>query len=133
RVSGIETKLELEGFRFESADATEAGESSVAAVIRASSGVVLRNVALRAGAGADGAAGMTENFTYPAKAELDGVDGTVESGGVTSFINCPAGDRTRGGVGGVPDPTEPSDGFDGLPDHEGPGGEGGVAGGSCSV
>ena len=132
-VSEIETSLEVDGFTFESADATEPGASSIAGEIRDSSGVVLRNVALRAGAGAAGAPGVTENFTYPEKALLDGMDGEADAGGVSDTVNCPAGDTTRGGIGGFPPPIEMNDGADGTPNHGVPGGEGGVAGGSCST
>lgn len=132
-VNAIETSLELDGFTFESADASTPGGSSIAAEIHVSSGVVLRHVVLRAGAGAAGAPGVTVNFTYPEKSALDGVDGTEESGGVTTFITCPAGDQTRGGLGGVPDPSEPTGGFDGLPNHESPGGEGGTVGADCGM
>ena len=130
-VTQIATSLEVDGFAFESADATKRSTSSVAAEIRTSFGVVLRNLALRAGAGAVGTAGETGRFMHTEQALLDGVDGTEDGGGVTSFVLCPAGDETRGGVGGHPDSTEPSDGLDGLPDHDGSGGEGGVAEQSC--
>ncbi|HEY6725324.1 MAG TPA: hypothetical protein VI197_14915, partial [Polyangiaceae bacterium] len=129
-VSEIETSLELDGFTFESADATTPGESSIAATIRASSGVVLRSVTLRAGTGADGAPGVTMSFTYPEKSALDGVDGTGDSGGVAPIVSCPSGDTTRGGPGGG---VAPNDGSLGTPNHEGPGGEGGIVGADCTT
>src|SRR5690606_28225856 len=132
-VTGIETSLELTGFRFESADAMEPGASSIAAASQGPTGVVLRSVTLRAGAGGDGAPGVTEHLTYPAKSELDGVDGTEDTGGVSVSVECPGGDQTRGGVGGFPHPTEPTNGLAGTPNHDGPGGEGGTVGADCGM
>ena len=121
-VTALTEGLLLKGLVFESADATEPGESSIAAFIQKSKGVVLDNVELHAGAGAAGMDGMTQPVTFPDKAQLDGVNGTEEDGGVMQPVECPAGGSTRGGAGGD---TTPRDGSDGSPDHEGPGGEGG--------
>lgn len=127
-VSEIATSLAIEGFSFESADATARGTSSIAAEIRTSFGVLLRNVALRAGAGATGNSGATGKFTHPGQGKLNGVDGTEEFGGVMSAVVCPAGDETLGGAGGFLDPEFEviNKGAAGLPNHDGPGGEGGV-------
>lgn len=125
-VSEIPTSLAIDGFSFESVDATERGTSSIAAEIRTSFGVLLRNVALRAGAGATGTSGATGKFTHPSQGEFNGVDGTEEWGGVMSALDCPAGDETFGGGGGFPDPEVVNEGGPGLPNHDGPGGEGGT-------
>lgn len=129
QVSGIETSLELVGFEFASADATEPGASSIAAEVRSSSGVILRNVALLAGTGANGASGTGMPFTLPGKSVLDGVDGTEEEPGMMSVVMCPAGDTTQGGSGGSP---TLRDGSAGSPDYLGLGGEGGPDGDPCS-
>lgn len=123
-VTGVDAGLEVTGFSFDSADATEPGASSIAALISESTGVVLRQVSLHAGNGADGATGETVAYEYPEKSELDGVSATVEGEGVMPTVTCPAGDTTRGGPGGT---TSPGDGSDGQPDHDGDGGEGGKA------
>ena len=128
RVSGLTGGLLLRGFAFESADALEPGESSIAAFIESSEGVVLDNVAIHAGDGAAGLDGVTQAVTFPDKSELDGVNGTADDGGVMEEVECLAGGSTRGGPGGDSDP---SDGSLGTPNHDGPGGEGGTIDPNC--
>lgn len=85
---------------FYAANGVEAGESSVAAFVAASTGVTFTRVVLRAGKGMDGADAVLEPFTLPAPESLNG-NGADDSPHVAKECACPAGDTTRGGAAGV--------------------------------
>jgi hypothetical protein len=85
---------------FHAADGVDAGESSVAAFVAASTGVTFTRVALRAGKGTDGVDAELEPFTLPSPEELRG-NGVGENPDVARQCACPAGDSTLGGAAGV--------------------------------
>jgi hypothetical protein len=126
-IEGMSEGVTLDGFSFESADATELGESSVAGLVRSSQNVTLRGVSLTAGDGAAGADGATVPVEFPDKeTELDGNDGPLGSNatpGAGGVVECAAGGTSEGGVGGTSYPSSPGAG---LPNYDGPGGEAGL-------
>ncbi len=126
-VDTVTAPIVIEDLEFDSADASAAGGSSVAAFVHGSGNVALRRDKLMAGKGVAGANGVLKKFTYPSQNALNGngAVGLVE--GATKQYTCPAGDTTtggRGGSGGVPE-----DGKAGLPDFGG--GQAGQAAQSC--
>ena len=123
-ISGVTATVLIEDLEFASADASAAGESSVAATIATSSDVKLRRVKLVAGKGQAGANGAVSPYTYPAQSTLNGKSASGLTGGGVAQCACPAGDQSIGGGGGN-GPT-PQDGNPGLPSLGG--GQGGKAG-----
>jgi hypothetical protein len=85
---------------FHAADGVDAGASSVAAFVTASTRVTFRRVELRAGKGVDGVDAELEPFTLPKPEELGG-NGVGENPDVAKECACPAGDSTLGGAAGV--------------------------------
>lgn len=129
-VDGVTAGVSIEGFTFESADATEAGGSSVAGFVQDSDNVVLTRVLLTAGDGAAGDDGTTVPVEFPDKAtELDGNAGTASEGAEKKVVECAAGGTSEGGAGGDTDPTG---GGPGLPEHGVAGGEPGIVLQSCN-
>jgi hypothetical protein len=112
---------------FRAADATAAGDSSIAAFVSQSTGVALNRVSLVAGAGADGESGAADDYEFDDLDELDGNAATDGSGGVAKSCTCEDG-TTVGGAGGSGEET----GDPGLPIQVGAGGEGGIPG-ECST
>jgi hypothetical protein len=107
----------IEGFRFEAADGSLPGESSVGAFVVNSTGVVLRRVEIVAGDGVKGADGGLVGFEYPEQEALNGNPELPEGmGGGDKQCVCQQGLATLGGIGGAPTgPGQP--GGKGLPDH----------------
>jgi len=109
-VEGLTEGVDFRSFAFRSADATGSGESSVAGIVRSSSGVVFRGCSFEAGAGAagvDGTSGGAGESVPLVGAEQQGDNSTcgtsaANSGGawLTPFV-CAAGGTTLGGAGGT--------------------------------
>jgi hypothetical protein len=104
------TSLEVRGFAFESGDATSAGQSSIAAIVRGSSGVVFMNSTFTAGdaaPGNDGSDGAAGEAVPSVGADQKGDDSTCGSttpnggGAWLTAFQCAAGGSTRGGKGGT--------------------------------
>jgi hypothetical protein len=121
-VQGVEG-LRVEDFEFEAANATEAGGSSLGALVVESTEVVLRRVRLEAGTGMAGVDGMTMVFEWPVG--FDGLDADIEQGPDARTCTCPDGSMTIGGEGGDGLISRGEEGGPGAPDLPGPGGEGG--------
>jgi hypothetical protein len=111
----------IEGFRFEAADGSLPGESSVGAFVVNSTGVVLRRVEIVAGDGVKGADGGLVGFEYPTQEELNG--NSEPMGGGEKVCACQGSMSSIGGVGGVPSSSGDA-GAAGLPDHDGEGDRG---------
>ncbi|MCC6668613.1 MAG: hypothetical protein IT375_33015, partial [Polyangiaceae bacterium] len=127
-ITGVSATVVIEDLELASADASAAGESSVAATIATSSDVKLRRVKLVAGKGQAGANGALAAFTYPAQSALNGNSASGLAGGAVKQCACPAGNNSIGGAGASgPTPKAGDDGFPALG-----AGQGGVPG-SCSV
>ncbi|MFZ5895836.1 MAG: hypothetical protein ACOY0T_32565 [Myxococcota bacterium] len=100
------SSLVVEDFTFSAADATEPGDSSAAAWIVNSKGVVLRRVSLTAGNGADGASGIGTH--EPAPRGADGNPGVAacqvskapNEGGASVTTSCDEPTESVGGNGG---------------------------------
>jgi hypothetical protein len=130
-VTGVSASVLIEDMELASADASAAGESSVAAAIATSSDVKLRRVKLVAGKGAAGAAGVVSPYTYPAQSALNGGTASGLAGGAVKSCACPAGDQSIGGAGGsAPPATKGNDGFPAL--GGGQGGNPGSCGGGAT-
>ncbi|MBK8997615.1 MAG: hypothetical protein IPM35_17945 [Myxococcales bacterium] len=126
-IDSVSSAVLIEDMEFTSADGTLAGESSVSAMVNASTDVKLHRVKLAAGKGVAGANGVLAPFTFPkTQTQLNGNPANVLAGGALNQCSCPAGDQSIGGFGGNA-PT-PSKGGDGLPALGG--GQGGTPG-SC--
>jgi hypothetical protein len=119
-VSGV-TGLDMRDFAFEAGDATAAGDSSIAARVDASTGVVFRNTTFKAGrgaAGSNGVNGVAGEVVSPVGADQKGRDSTCGSGSSNTGglwlapFACQAGGSTRGGAGGTAKYEQPGD--DGL-------------------
>jgi hypothetical protein len=107
----------IEGFRFEAADGSLPGESSVGAFVVNSTGVVLRRVEIVAGDGVKGADGGLVGFEYPDEAELNGnPESAPTMGGEQKICVCQGELASAGGAGGVAI-TGGSPGGLGLPNH----------------
>ena len=126
-VDNIDGPVLIEGIEFQAADATEAGESSIAAFVRGSTDVTFRDVRLIAGNGADGEAGGVEEYTY--ETPSNGNAGSATSGGTFVECTCPDGSTTSGGLGGSPSPGGAGGGL-GTPDLGG--GAAGLPGEPCA-
>ncbi|MBI5535958.1 MAG: hypothetical protein HY898_24775 [Deltaproteobacteria bacterium] len=84
-VKGLTTGLLVEDFGFEAMDGANAGDSSIAAIVEGSAGVVLRRVTVQAGAGVKGADGT------PGVKGADGdAAGAEQNGKPASCTNPPA-------------------------------------------
>jgi len=119
--------IPIKNLKFQAADATKAGDSSIAMLAVNSPSVTLTNVELVAGKGADGAAGTSE--TVPVGNGTEGIDGTAACdalpsgayfhvGAASVSTTCEgvlnASTSGRGGIGG--DGTNPAgSGGDGTP------------------
>ncbi|MFO7179896.1 MAG: hypothetical protein DIU78_014445 [Pseudomonadota bacterium] len=126
RLESIEGSLLLSGFEFHAADATESGQSSIAAVVKDVENVTFEAVRFVAGDGMDGAPGESiPPFEKSAYAGFD-ADETV-GGSLRNACSCPG---TAGGRGG--DATAPGaeGATEGLPSLGG--GAAGLANASCS-
>ena len=136
RIEGV-SGLRIEDFGFTAADATEAGTSSLGALVVDSEDVVFRRVRFEAGNGADGATGPRQDFGPISQSELDGngaSGASQEVGGAAKAYACPGGAMTVGGEGGDSALLNPSqDGVMGLPDYDGDGGEGGDGLSGCDM
>lgn len=125
-IDSVSSAVLIEDMEFTSADGTLAGESSVAAMVNASTDVKLHRVKLAAGKGIAGANGVLTAFTYPAQGGLNGSNANVLAGGAVKQCNCPGGAQSIGGAGASgPTPKAGDDGFPSLG-----GGQGGTPG-SC--
>jgi hypothetical protein len=128
RVLGVE-RLRIEDMAFIAPDAILPSESSVGALVAASTHVLFRRVRFDAGKGADAAAAVLSEFEFPALNELEGDAADTLIGGETTICECPGDTLTTGGKGG--DATGAGQaGSDGLPDFGG--GVGGLRG-TCDV
>ncbi|PIE05762.1 MAG: hypothetical protein CSA75_03065 [Sorangium cellulosum] len=129
-VEGV-SALEMRDFVFESEDATAAGSSSIAAKVKNAKGVIFKNTTFRSGQGADGRDGedgqnaeAVPEVGMAQKGQNSECDPPptpdANGGGVwsTAFA-CPAGGKTRGGMGGK----AVRGYFDGLPGGSGQAGE----------
>jgi hypothetical protein len=93
----------IEGFRFEAADGSLPGESSVGAFVVNSTGVVLRRVEIVAGDGVKGADGGLVEFEYPEKELLNGnPESPALCGGGPKVCACQGVLVSAGGGGGSP-------------------------------
>ena len=90
----------IEDFEFDALDATDPGESSVAAFVNTSTAVAFTRVKLVAGKGMDGANGTMTPATFPLPSMLKGNSASGDTGGAFNLITCPAGGATKGGKGG---------------------------------
>ncbi len=104
RITGLKLGAVFERFEFRSADATAAGSSSIAVMVDSSKQVVLRNVKITAGKGADGLAGTdgTKGADgLPAEAHQQGLGATCRAegraGGEWDEMSACG---SRGGAGG---------------------------------
>jgi hypothetical protein len=130
-IQDVTDQVVIEDVAFESADATAAGGSSIAAVVANSMDVVLRSVTLIAGAGADGQNASTMNYSFPSREiELDGNDASALIGGLRKIVSCPGDVASSGGKGGDGG-AAPENGNDGTPNLGA--GDGGTAGMSCGA
>lgn len=125
-IDSVSSAVLIEDMEFTSADGTLAGESSVAAMVNASTDVKLHRVKLAAGKGVTGGNGVLVPYTYPAQNALNGNGATLLAGGAVKQCACPAGDQSIGGAG-ASGPTAKA-GDDGFPSLGG--GQGGTPG-SC--
>lgn len=110
----------VDRFELRSADATNAGESSIAAMMINSAAVTLSSVTITAGAGAEGKPGGTVKSVTSAAAtgasghdagsQCNYIDGEVvpspacrqlRAGGQKGAVTCPSGEHVRGGFGGT--------------------------------
>jgi hypothetical protein len=122
------SNLEIEGFEFRAPEATASSPNSVAAVVSASDGIVLRNVTLTAKDGFAGASGEEPEAaleTAPA-----GNDGQLGSFGGKAQTTCTCSESV-GNEGGHVIETWRRYGEDGLPDWGG--GQGGGVGPPCAA
>lgn len=112
--------LHVEDFEFEGADGAQPGESSVAAWIYGSIGVKFMRTVVRAGNGADGAAGMISPFEYPSASSLRGNSPTSGQNGMSAGEKrCECQTPELFSVGGAGGPQADGGGTAGLPDHGG--------------
>jgi hypothetical protein len=128
RVQGAAGLL-IEDFEFKSVDATQRGESSIAAVVASSTDVVFRRVTFDAGEGVDGAAGASAPPPFARAPDGHPGDGTT-GGPAQQSCTC---SESVGGKGGNLGSTSMVNGEDGKPvlsDGGGKGGQGGDT--SCS-
>jgi hypothetical protein len=101
-VRDVASAIVIEDFEFNALDATEAGESSIAAFMVRAAGVTLRRVRILAGDGRPGADGSRIGFVYPSVAELRGRDGAASLGGALEVCTLCSGDiQSRPGRGGL--------------------------------
>jgi hypothetical protein len=128
RVQGA-AGLQIEDFEFSSVDATQRGESSIAAVVASSTDVVFRRVSFNAGEGVNGAPGAPAPPLFPRAPNGHPGDGTT-GGPAQQSCTCA---ESVGGKGGNLGTTSMVNGGDGEPvqsDGSGKGGQGGDT--SCS-
>jgi hypothetical protein len=122
-VRDVASAIVIEDFEFDALNATEPGESSIAALIVRAADVTLRRVRILAGDGQRGEDGTRAGFVYPSLAELRGNDGATVLGGASELCTmCPGMVLSRPGGGGD-QPNE--DGGEGQPifddsEEEGP-------------
>ena len=120
----------IEDFEFDALDATDPGESSVAAFVNTSTMVAFTRVKLVAGKGMDGANGTMTPVTFPLPSMLKGNSASGDTGGPFNLITCPAGGTTKGGKGGDGG-LGIAGGQNGTPDLGG--GKGGTLGADCAA
>ena len=120
----------IEDFEFDALDATDPGESSVAAFVNSSSAVAFTRVKLVAGKGMHGANGTLTPVAFPLPPMLEGNSASGDTGGAFNLITCPAGGTTKGGKGGDGG-LGISGGQNGSPDLGG--GKGGTLGADCAA
>ena len=121
KIDSLATGTTIEDLSVVAADATNAGDSSIAMFVNASKTVSLARVALSAGVGIKGADGTLTNYTFPGS--LDGNNADGGAGGAAKSVTCPNGDISVGGKGG-------DNGFDGQDGTPGPSDKGTLA--ACS-
>jgi len=119
-IRGAVAPVIVDRFELRSADATNAGESSIGAMIVNSKPVTLSNVTVTAGAGATGRPGgavkavltaaPTGASGQDAGSQCNYIDGAVvpspacqrlRTGGTKGALTCPNGEHSRGGIGGT--------------------------------
>ncbi len=140
RITGLKLGAVFERFEFRSADATAAGSSSIAVMVDSSKQVVLRNVKVTAGKGADGLAGTDGakgDDGELVQAQQQGANATCAST-VTGHLGGSWGVSStcgsRGGSGGTALQGESSSGYPGKPVRTANGGSaGGGNGGPGAV
>ncbi|HSQ67932.1 MAG TPA: hypothetical protein VLM85_32200 [Polyangiaceae bacterium] len=134
-IAGAQKPLVLSDLAFQSADATQPGESSIAALVTGSTDITLRRVRLRAGAGHDGAPGVTgSNWTTVAQSDPS-IRGNSASGGTGGASHtcalCADAVQSTGGMGGNGGLLAATSGGDGAPSLQGKApadGKGGASG-----
>lgn len=114
-IDSVSASVVIEDVEFASIDAAAAGESSIAALVNASTDVKLRRVKLAAGKGMAGANGVLAAYTYPTQASLNGKSASGATGGGLSTCSCPGGTQSIGGKGGDGVPPSGQAGSDGGP------------------
>jgi hypothetical protein len=130
----------VEDVEFDSADATAAGDSSVAVFANAAAAVSFKRVVIKAGNGVAGADGASTTNYANAQADSGNAATGVTAGG-TKTCTCTNADQSLGAHGGQGDPTAAADGADGMPSlaenptgltpkHDGKRGTGGALGGN---
>ncbi len=104
RITGLKLGAVFERFEFRSADATASGSSSIAVMVDSSKQVVLRNVKITAGKGADGKAGVDGakgQDGQPAEAQQQGANATcLASARLGGAWGAASACGSRGGPGG---------------------------------
>ena len=101
RITGVTASFLVEDVAFEAVDASEPGGSSVAGWVSKASGVVLRRVAFRAGAGAAGADGAAAAAAVSEPADRKGNDSSETSKACTCSLAGVAAGQSEGGGGGA--------------------------------
>jgi hypothetical protein len=125
RIKSMVEDVWIENVAFEAADATDAGESSLAAILESNVEVTLKDVTLTAGKGKDAEGGEeTEGFDFPMTSAcveddecLEGRDAVGTLRGAARTYGCPGGAPLTGGGRGGDGAAIPDDGNDGSPDR----------------
>lgn len=109
-IDALQSPILIEDLAFTAVDATNPGESSIAAFISASTSITFDRCQFSAGAGMDGDNGVTEDFVegatsgvnWPLASSLNGAQGSSTMGGeTTGQVMCPGtAELTWGGSGG---------------------------------
>jgi hypothetical protein len=118
RVTNVDG-LTVTDLEFESADAEQPGESSIAVFVSRSVDVEFTRLGITAGNGMNGVDGTREESNHTTET-LDGNDaganGDVNAGGAALICTCPDGTMSVGGIGGTGG-ASPNAGGDGAPDQ----------------
>src|SRR5690606_37540804 len=116
RLESVEGSLFFSGFEFRAADATEPGESSIAAIVNDVEDVTFDSTVFVAGDGRDGADGQP--IPGYDEAALPGNDASGAVGG-SSRDACTCSETAGGRGGGAASLADPNDPTAGLPDYGG--------------